>query len=151
MTFAIESRIKSVARTRVTSNSVFSNPRRVRKTAESLPKVDPNPLVLDCMRMMTISSTDSRIWAACRYGAKGYLLPISVMAGDRLLIIAYASRCFRSGGVRGCWAGTMVVRAPDQSVRDTGVNLLSCRETRFYSVTRHRLRGLRSSYLFPSG
>ena len=36
MTFAIESRIKSVARTRVTSNSVFSNPRRVRKTAESL-------------------------------------------------------------------------------------------------------------------
>ncbi len=83
MTFAIESRIKSVARTRVTSNSVFSNPRRVRKTAESLPKVDPNPLVLDCMRMMTISSTDSRIWAACRYGAKGYLLPISVMAGVR--------------------------------------------------------------------
>ena len=90
MTFAIESRIKSVARTRVTSNSVFSNPRRVRKTAESLPKVEPNPLVLDCMRMMTISSTDSRIWAACRYGAKGYLLPISVMAGVRLPIIAYA-------------------------------------------------------------
>ena len=76
MTFAIESRIKSVARTRVTSNSVFSNPRRVRKTAESLPKVDPNPLVLDCMRIMTISSTDSSIWAACRYGAKGYVLPI---------------------------------------------------------------------------
>ena len=90
MTFAIESRIKSVARTRVTSNSVFSNPRRVRKTAESLPNVDPNPLVLDCMRMMTISSNDSRIWAACRYGAKGYLLPISVMAGVRLPIIAYA-------------------------------------------------------------
>ncbi len=89
MTFAIESRIKSVARTRVTSNSVFSNPRRVRKTAESLPNVDPNPLVLDCMRMMTISSNDSRIWAACRYGAKGYLLPISVMAGVRLPIIAY--------------------------------------------------------------
>ena len=92
MTFAIESRIKSVARTRVTSNSVFSNPRRVRKTAESLPKVDPSPLVLDCMRIMTISSTDSSIWAACRYGAKGYLLPISVMAGVRLPIIAYAGR-----------------------------------------------------------
>ena len=97
MTFAIESRIKSVARTRVTSNSVFSNPRRVRKTAESLPKVEPNPLVLDCMRMMTISSTDSRIWAACRYGAKGYLLPISVMAGVRLPIIAYAGRTGRWG------------------------------------------------------
>ncbi len=97
MTFAIESRIKSVARTRVTSNSVFSNPRRVRKTAESLPKVDPSPLVLDCMRIMTISSTDSSIWAACRYGAKGYLLPISVLAGVRLPIIAYAGRTGRWG------------------------------------------------------
>ena len=99
MTFAIESRIKSVARTRVTSNSVFSNPRRVRKTAESLPNVDPNPLVLDCMRMMTISSNDSRIWAACRYGAKGYLLPISVMAGVRLPIIAYAGAYAGVGGM----------------------------------------------------
>ena len=98
MTFAIESRIKSVARTRVTSNSVFSNPRRVRKTAESLPKVEPNPLVLDCMRMMTISSTDSSIWAACRYGAKGYVLPISVMAGVRLPIIAYAGGAGRLRG-----------------------------------------------------
>ena len=120
MTFAIESRIKSVARTRVTSNSVFSNPRRVRKTAESLPNVDPNPLVLDCMRMMTISSTDSRIWAACRYGAKGYLLPISVMAGVRLPIIAYAGRSGGGGG-----PATMVGRAPDHSVRDTRANLLS--------------------------
>ena len=99
MTFAIESRIKSVARTRVTSNSVFSNPRRVRKTAESLPKVDPSPLVLVCMRIMTISSTDSSIWAACRYGAKGYLLPILVIAGVRLPIIAYAGRSGRG------WAG----------------------------------------------
>ena len=146
MTFAIESRIKSVARTRVTSNRVFSNPRRVRKTAESLPNVDPNPLVLDCMRMMTISSTDSSIWAACRYGAKGYVLPISVMAGVRLPIIAYAGRTGRRGG-----PATMVGRAPDQSVRDTRVNLLSGWDARFYSVTRHKLRGLRSSYLFPSG
>ena len=99
MTFAIESRIKSVARTRVTSNSVFSNPRRVRKTAESLPKVDPSPLVLVCMRIMTISSTDSSIWAACRYGAKGYLLPILVIAGVSLPIIAYAGRTGRG------WAG----------------------------------------------
>ena len=79
MTFAIESRMNMVARIRVTSNSVFSRPRRVRKTAESLPKVEPSPLLLACMRMMTMSRTESSIWAACRYGAKGYLLPISVM------------------------------------------------------------------------
>ena len=145
MTFAIESRMKIVARMRVTSNSVFSKPRRVRKTAESLPKVDPSPLVRDCMRMMTISKVDSSIWAACRYAAKGYELPISVLAGDRVPIIAY-------GGRTGRWGpATMVGRAPDQSVPDTRVNLLSGRDARFYSVTRHKLRGLRSSYLFPSG
>lgn len=63
MTFAIESRMKIVARIRVTSKSVFSKPRRVRKTAESLPKVEPSPLDLACMRMMTMSSTDNSIWA----------------------------------------------------------------------------------------
>ncbi len=146
MTFAIESRIKSVARTRVTSNSVFSNPRRVRKTAESLPNVDPNPLVLDCMRMMTISSTDSSIWAACRYGAKGYLLPILVIAGVSLPIIAYAGRRWWVVGRRLWSAGRRIT-----AYATPGPTCSPCRETRFYSVTRHKLRGLRSSYLFPSG
>jgi hypothetical protein len=51
------------------------------------------------MRMMTISSVDSSIWAACRYDAKGYLLPISVMAGVRLPIIAYGERQLNENGV----------------------------------------------------
>ena len=142
MTFAIESRMKIVARMRVTSKSVFSKPRRVRKTAESLPKVDPSPLVLDCMRMITIRSTDSRIWAACRYGAKSCLLPISVTAGDRVPIIAY------DGGA-GWTSGPPFL--PRLGIALTRVEVLTKREARFHSVAMERLRGLRSSYLCPSG